>query len=107
MFNIRIQAACFSFHKQFENFNYLISVEVSTKATGKMVNAMDWGWSQEGDGYIGGNGPKASRGGTVSDSPRRQPPSTRELGRMDSRTDMAPKLMQMEVGNHFINFNSS
>merc|ERR1712106_156462 len=71
-------------------------VEVFMKATGKTVNAMDWGLNLEGDGYIGESGPRASRGGTGSDSPPQRPQSMRELGPMDSKMAMALKLMRME-----------
>lgn len=39
-------------------------VEAFMKATGKMVNAMDWGWSLEGVGCTEESGPRGSRGGT-------------------------------------------
>merc|ERR1712041_31876 len=70
-------------------------VEVSTKATGRMGNDMDWGWSLGGDGSTGGSGHRGSRGDMEFDNRQQQQQNTRELGQTDCKMDMARRHTQM------------
>lgn len=79
------------------------------RVNGKMVKDMVWVLKREADGFIGGNGRRALRGGTVSGNRTLPQPNTRERGRMDSKMDTDLKPMPMTVKKkqivcHFVPF---
>lgn len=74
-----------------------IPVEAASKASGRTANDTGWGWRLGADGFIAANGLRASRDDTASVSPTLRLPSTKGLGRMDSKMVTDRKLMPTTV----------
>lgn len=68
------------------------------RVNGKMAKDMVWVLKREADGFIGGNGRRALRDGTVSVNRTLPQPNTRGRGRMDCKMDMDRKRMLTTVG---------